>query len=139
MPLCFSIDDTRNPTTAWKVEAIRAWLVENDVDLPVPAPGRRVVKADLLRVAKQHRIEPKYEFDELMTLHGHEVVRIPPYHSELNAIEFAWGQVKRCAASMMKSFTVREAKEAFEAGHKRVTDKGFWASNVAHVEEVEKE
>ena len=26
---------------------------------------------------------------------GHEVVRLPPYHCELNRIELAWPQVKR--------------------------------------------
>ena len=38
--------------------------------------------------------QPKYVIDELAKAPGHEVVRLPPYHCELNSIEFCWSQVK---------------------------------------------
>lgn len=74
-------EDTRNPTVAWRLDAIRSWLVANNIEEPEPV-GWRVAKADLVWPARQHKIEAKYQFDELLSQFGHEVVRIPPYHSE---------------------------------------------------------
>ena len=36
-----------------------------------------------------------FKIDELLKAHGHIVVRLPPYLCDLNAIEYAWSQVKR--------------------------------------------
>ena len=33
--------------------------------------------------------KPKFVVDEMATAVGHEVVRLPPYHCELNPIELA--------------------------------------------------
>ena len=35
-----------------------------------------------------------YVIDEIAKAAGHEVVRLPPYHCELNPIEMAWAQLK---------------------------------------------
>jgi len=35
-----------------------------------------------------------YEIDELLRKNGHEVLRLPPYHCEFNAIELIWAQCK---------------------------------------------
>lgn len=32
--------------------------------------------------------------DELFKKHGHTVIRLPPYHCELNSIELIWSSVK---------------------------------------------
>lgn len=36
-----------------------------------------------------------YRIDSLLKQEGHEVVRLPPYHCDLNAIEYVWSSVKR--------------------------------------------
>ena len=41
-------------------------------------------------IIKSNRIAPKYAVDEMAKASGHEVVRLPPYHCELNPIELAW-------------------------------------------------
>jgi transposase len=38
-----------------------------------------------------HRPQKKYLLDEMFAEAGHEVIRLPPYHSELNPIELIWG------------------------------------------------
>src|SRR5258705_4248143 len=35
-----------------------------------------------------------FKIDSIIQRAGHEVVRLPPYHCDLNAIEFVWAQVK---------------------------------------------
>ena len=36
----------------------------------------------------------KYVIDELLKTHGHDVLRLPPYHCQYNPIELAWGVTK---------------------------------------------
>lgn len=38
--------------------------------------------------------EKKYKLDEIASRMGHEVIRLPPYHSQYNPIELIWTQVK---------------------------------------------
>ncbi|CAB3398133.1 unnamed protein product [Caenorhabditis bovis] len=46
----------------------------------------------------------KYEIDEwARTEHGVEIVRLPPYHCSLNAIEFVWAQLKNQLKSIGKT------------------------------------
>ena len=51
---------------------------------------------------------PKYVVDEMTKTAGHEVVRLPPYHCELNPIELALSQVKRFIKEL---FTLTAVKE----------------------------
>ena len=37
---------------------------------------------------------PVYEVDEMARRDGHEILRTPPYHPELQPIELCWGIVK---------------------------------------------
>src|SRR5277367_6580138 len=49
------------------------------------------------KVKEYNRANPhggKYEIDEIAKAAGHKVLRLPPYHCELNPIEMAWAQVK---------------------------------------------
>ncbi|KAF8778172.1 hypothetical protein HNY73_014920 [Argiope bruennichi] len=53
-------------------------------------------KAELFSLIDSNR--PKklvYKIDNLIEKEGHEVIRLPPYHCDLNAIEFVWSSVKR--------------------------------------------
>ena len=40
-----------------------------------------------------------YEADKLLKQNGHEVLRFPPYHCDLNAIVLIWSLAKRKVAS----------------------------------------
>ena len=55
-------------------------------------------KADLLDLVKQNKPRPRYVIDDLASANGHEVLRLPPYHCELNPIEMVWGQLKAYVA-----------------------------------------
>jgi hypothetical protein len=49
--------------------------------------------------------KPQYEtvaIDRMLTDHGHTMIRLPPYHLDLNPTEKIWGIVKtRIAAKML--------------------------------------
>ena len=57
----------------------------------IPVPTRPV----LLERIKLFQVEKEYFVDNLIRRHGHEVLRLPPYHCVFNAIELAWSMLKR--------------------------------------------
>ena len=67
---------------------------------------------------------------------GHEVVRLPPYHCELNPIELAWAQVKRYIKDNNKLFTLAHVKELTFAGFSEV-DSDNWKKLIQHTSKVE--
>jgi transposase len=65
------------------------------------------LKAELVEILQKFALEPLYEIDEMTQEKGHEVVRTPPYHPELQPIEICWGVVKNEVARNCK-FTMRD-------------------------------
>ena len=41
---------------------------------------------------------PKYKIDKLAKEYGYEILRLPPYHPDLNPIELIWSQIKSYVA-----------------------------------------
>ena len=66
---------------------------------------------------------------------GHKVLRLPPYHCELNPIELVWAQVKGFVASQNKSFKLAEIKGLFERAIQNIGAEK-WHRIVQHVEQV---
>ena len=60
--------------------------------------------------------QPKYVIDELAKASGHEVVRLPSYHCELNLIELCWSHVKRHIKEHNQKFTLFAAKDFTVSG-----------------------
>ena len=53
-----------------------------------------MLRPKLLGIARAHRQPPSYAIDHLVRENGHEVLRLPPYHPDFNAIEIVWSQLK---------------------------------------------
>ena len=64
---------------------------------------------------------------------GHEVVRLPPYHCELNPIELAWSQVKRFIKENNTLFTLSAVKELTYNGFEQVGP-AQWKKLIDHVQ-----
>ena len=59
------------------------WLMANNVSFPKDAK-----RPQLWTIARDNASEnPRYKIDQLIREYGMEVLRLPPYHCELNAIE----------------------------------------------------
>jgi len=64
-----------------------------------------MTKAELYDLVKMHK--PQYEtfaIDCLLAQHGRTVIRLPPYHPDLNPIEKIWGIVKTRIAAKNVTF-----------------------------------
>jgi transposase len=77
------------PTPSCKKEKIRSWLEKNN--FPVKED---CLKAELVDILTRVGPQPTYVLDEMANSQGHEVLRTPPYHPELQPIETCWGIVK---------------------------------------------
>ena len=77
------------PTTNSRKSEMQDWLIKHGIQFP-----ERALKAELLSLIRLSNPKPKYVVDEIAKTFGHEVVRLPPYHCELNPIELCWSQVK---------------------------------------------
>nr|XP_034190697.1 uncharacterized protein LOC117608992 [Osmia lignaria] len=84
-----SVKVEKYPNMSWEKNAIISWLV---------GKGERIephyVKAQLMELAQKHRHQNNYVIDEYVEQHGHEILRLPPCHCELNPIELAWASIK---------------------------------------------
>ncbi|CAI6374522.1 unnamed protein product [Macrosiphum euphorbiae] len=115
------------PTTAWKKADIIGWLQSKGEVFP-----NNMIIPELLDIVK--RIKPiysKYAIDELALQHNKTVLRLPPYHCELNPIEIAWSIVKRHVKTNNKSFKLFDVKNLLVEGIDKV-DAEMWKNFISH-------
>ena len=63
------------------------------------------------KIKQQKKTPVVYKTDTIANLHGHEVLRTPVRHCELNPIELIWAQVKGFVAKNSTTFRLKDAKE----------------------------
>ena len=84
-------------------------------------PCRRdCLKPELVELLNRFAPEPTYEIDEHARLQGHQVIRTPPYHPELQPIEICWGVVKNHIARNC-DFTMSNLLTQLDDGFRKVT------------------
>ena len=80
------------------------------------------LKPELVEILKKLAPEPSYAIDEVARSRGHEIIRTPPYHPELQPMETCWGVVKNHIARN-SDFTMKNLIEQLKAGFDKVTAK----------------
>ena len=85
---CRQVDKIPNLNTR-KAEMLD-FMKRNSIAVPEPLPTKLV----LLELIKMANIQTKFAIDSISFENGHFVLRLPPYHCCLNAIEFVWHQRK---------------------------------------------
>lgn len=85
-----NMQEDRVPTMASTIGDIRDWLRRKGVVFDLSHK-----KKQLIEICKRHKPStPMFTVDQIMTRHGHSVVRLPPYHPDLNPIELIWASLK---------------------------------------------
>ena len=98
-------------------ERIRTWLEVNKI------PCRDdCLKVELVEMLKKIAPEPSYKIDVIACKQGHEVIRTPPYHPELQPIEICWGVLKNEVARHC-DFTLDNLSIQLDKGFQVVTEK----------------
>ena len=101
------------PTNTCKKGKIRSWLEHNNIPL-----RENCLKVELVEFLNRVAPPPTYVLDEIAAEHGHEILRTPPYHPELQPIETCWAVVKNQIArncDFTMSNLVIQLEEAFES------------------------
>lgn len=78
------------PKSSSSKEEIEKWLQENGIAYP-----EKSLKEELLQIVKERKQKRDYVIDELANSYGHEVLRIPLYHSQYNAITPIWEKIRK--------------------------------------------
>jgi len=98
---------------------------------------RPMVITELLDIV--NRIKPKYDkyaIDELVKTHNRTILRLPPYHCELNPIELAWSSVKNHVKMNNTTYKLSDVKTLLMEGIERVDDT-MWKNFISHTKSVE--
>ncbi|XP_050678843.1 uncharacterized protein LOC126975076 [Leptidea sinapis] len=81
------------PNTNSRKGVIQEWLSRNHIEY---SPQYTIPQ--LLEIVKRNKPEPVYAIDAILKGLGHKVLRLPPYHCDLNPIEMVWASMKRKVA-----------------------------------------
>ena len=118
------------PVQSWTKKKMVEWLDTKAIPYP-----EKCLKSDIWSIVKRHRPDqPEYHVDETAKQSGHEVVRLPVAHCELNPIEMAWSQVKHFIRTHNTKFTLTEMERLTHRAFEEVTPTR-WKSLIAHVQE----
>lgn len=86
----YSIKLDEVPVQSWKKEQIIKWLKSKGTNVP-----KSTEKTKLMDIVK--KISPafnKFEINDYAKQHNKTILQLPPYHCELNPINFAWKIIK---------------------------------------------
>lgn len=89
-----SVQINRAPISTSREADIISWLLLKNI---LHHPD--MLKCELLEIVRRNKPQPEYEIDNYAVSLGHTVLRLPPYHYDLNLIEMICSMVKRKVAS----------------------------------------
>ncbi|XP_072933654.1 uncharacterized protein [Epargyreus clarus] len=112
---------------------MQTWLTKNNINFDA-----RMTKPELYQIIKVNKPAKKYVVDELLRSHGHEVVRLPPYHCDLNPIEYIWNLVKQRVADKNIDQSERQIEQLTREAIQSITA-ADWRKEVNHVRRLEEE
>jgi transposase len=111
-------------------ERISLWLRKNGVPVPEDC-----LKAEMIEILTKMAPAPTYALDESAAAHGHDILRTPPYHPELQPIETCWAVAKNQIARKSK-FTMAQLLEQLDDAFDKVTAKTC-AGLIKKVQQIE--
>lgn len=131
----YSVKTEEIPDTSWKKADIVKWLQEKGEIVDI-----NMIKIELLQIVEKFRETlDKYVVNVLAQKVNKIILRLPPYHKELNAIDMVWSVVKQHLKEkrLNTTFEVHEVMRLLQEVIDKITPDN-WAEFVQHVIEEEK-
>ncbi|KAL0880990.1 hypothetical protein ABMA27_002142 [Loxostege sticticalis] len=98
----------RAPTSNAKKAAMQAWLTEKGIEYE----KTQLKKPQLYNLIKANKERFKtFSIDRILAEQGHQVLRLPPYHPDLNPIEMAWSDIKQYVGSKNDKWSITKIQE----------------------------
>ena len=94
------------PTSSSRKLEMQLWLRERNIQFQPD-----MLKPQLYDIIKHNKDKHKtFAIDEMVEPLGHVILRLPPYHPDLNPIEKIWALLKEDVASKNVTFKLRDAE-----------------------------
>lgn len=123
-----SVKKCKIPTMSSKKQEMIDWLESKGEIVTHP-----IVKNDLIKkVGKLKKLYDKYVIDECAKDNNKLILRLPPYHCELNPLELAWASVKSYVRTHNNTFKLKDVLELLKKGVEQVTP-DMWMNFIEHV------
>lgn len=127
-----SVQTEKYPTMQSKKAVILEWLESKCI-----IPERPMLKQELMVIVRSLKPAKKsYVIDNMATNAGHTVLRLPPYHCELNPIELAWAMVKGYVKRENNTYKIDDVQRLLNEAINRVTPEN-WMNFIKHTIEEE--
>ncbi|KAI4459580.1 hypothetical protein MML48_6g00011920 [Holotrichia oblita] len=121
----------KDPTSGTRKAEMIEWLMARNIYF-----DSTFTKPELYELIKKNKTEtPQYKLDTLLASYGHSVLRLPPYHPELNPIEKIWAIVKNWVAARNVTFKLADVEALARKKFACITCEE-WASVCNHVDKV---
>lgn len=117
------------PVMSWKKDDMQRWLKAKAIPFD-PASTKASLWKSILQVPKTKK---SFVVDNAIMEAGHQVLRLPPYHCQFNAIDMVWSQAKRYYDQL-----ILNEKDVLGTWQKALDNvsKDQWAHYVKHTDEV---
>ncbi|XP_039754386.1 uncharacterized protein LOC120629507 [Pararge aegeria] len=98
------------PTSNSKKADMQAWLTDKGIQYE-----ESLLKPQLYNLIKANKKRfTTFSIDRILAEQGHQVLRLPPYHPDLNPIEMAWSDIKQYVGSKNVKWSVTKCIEQQE-------------------------
>ena len=85
-----SIEVNKAPTSSSLKSDMQSWLRNKNIEFD--PQSTKAVLYELIKLKKESF--KVYEIERIAEMHRHNIVRLPPYHCDFNAMELIWAQIK---------------------------------------------
>ena len=97
------------PVPKWRKAQFQSWLTENKIPFKPD-----VLRSELRTLRKKYQMDKTSKvIDNIAKKYGHEVIRLPPYHCNLNATELIWADEKNYVAHENREMTLKSVEALF--------------------------
>ena len=120
------------PTSKWRKQQFVDWLTEKNITF-----ADKALRAELWTLVKSEGEKfPDKVMETVAKEYGHEILRLPPYHCELNPIELAWAAEKNYMAGENKDMSLDSVEKLFRKKREKLPE-DFRRKCVEHVKKIE--
>ncbi|XP_033228885.1 uncharacterized protein LOC117180496 [Belonocnema kinseyi] len=127
-----SVKEEKLAKASWIKDEIRNWLSQKGL-----AYEDSMLKVELIQIVKmvKHYYD-KFVIDEIAKQSDKIILRLPPYHCDLNPIEMAWSLIKECVKTHSTTSKLPDVEKLLHEGIDHATPE-HWKNFVRHVVEEE--
>ena len=120
------------PVSKWRKAQFQSWLTENKIPFKPD-----VLRSKLWTLCQKYRTDKTSKvIDNTAKKYGHEMIRLPPYHCDLNTIELIWADEKNYVARENREMTLKSVQALFRERRSQITAEK-WKKCIEHVKKVE--